>query len=132
MKKEILQQFIDTGNAGYFIAQRKQSNFGKGTDDYTALFITPEVDRKYWNKKVGEMSFDEVEAFNSEEIKTNLHLGKSYGPFQFGVYRNQIVNMTEVTCDSWDLIFKCRELKISDYYKVIELMKELTELEKPL
>jgi hypothetical protein len=126
MDKTILQKFIDeSGN--YLIGQRFVEGMGasRGNDTWEAIFLTPDVKREYWVKDIGKMTYDEVEAFASEELKTIIHLGKNYPPFQYGIRRKDFIALEKVTCPAMELIVKCYQENISDYYKVLEVMKSL-------
>ena len=126
MKKEILQQFIDY-NGKYLIGHRYTKSFRSSSDDtWEAVFIAPDVSRDYWIEDIGKMSFDEVAKFADEEIRTIIHLGNNYSPFQYGIRRKDFIDLKEVTCKPMDLIVKCYNENINDYYKVIEAMKSLT------
>jgi len=124
MEKDVLQKMIDS-NGRYLIANRRGSD-----GDQQAIFIGPNVSREYWVDDIGKLPYDDVQRFAKEELMTIIHLGSEYGPFQYGIYRDQITQVTEVTCESMKLIVHCYQNKIRDYYKVLEAMKLLTEEEK--
>lgn len=127
IRKDVLQKFIDeSGN--YLLGQRYVEGMGalQGKDEWYAVFLSPNIDRELWGKKVGELPYDTVEAFAEKEIMTNLHLGGTYPPFQYGIRYKDFISLEKVTCDSNTLINKCYQEKIKDYYKVIEVMNELT------
>lgn len=126
MDKTILQKFIDE-NGNYLIGQRFVKGMGasRGNDTREAIFLAPDVKREYWVEDIGKMTYDEVEAFASEELKTIIHLGKNYPPFQNGILRKDFITLEKVTCPAMELIVKCYQENISDYYKVLEVMKSL-------
>lgn len=128
MDKTILQKFIDE-NGNYLIGQRFVEGMGaaRGNDTWEAIFLAPDVKREYWVEDIGKMTYDEVEAFASEELKTIIHLGKSYSPFQYGIRRKDFITLEKVTCPAMELIVKCYQENISNYYKVLEAMKSLTK-----
>jgi hypothetical protein len=127
MRKDVLQKFIDE-NGNYLIGQRYVEGFGasRGKDSWEAIFLAPGVSRDYWVDDIGKMSYDEVVRFGDEEIQTIIHLGNNYQPFQFGIRRKDFTQLEKVTCKPMELIIKCYQENISDYYDVIKLMKELT------
>lgn len=128
IRKDILQKFIDE-NGNYLIDQRMISRWGhtRLEDEYYGMFLSPNVDRAYSGKKIGEMPFDDVERLANTEIMTNIHLGGTYPPFQYGILAKNFICLEKVTCDPQELIHECYVQKIKDYYKAIELMKKLTE-----
>ena len=129
IRKDVLQKFIDeSGN--YLLGERYIEGFGRSKDEWHAVFLSPSVDRDLWDKKIGEMPYDTVEAFAEKEIMTNLHLGGTYPPFQYGIRYRDFISLEKVTCNANELINKCYQEKIKDYHKVVELMKELTPKEK--
>ncbi len=126
INKDILQKFIDeSGN--YLIGNRYVEGMGasKGKDEWYAVFLSPNIDRNLWDKKIGELPFDTVESFAEKEIMTNIHLGGTYSPFQYGIRYKDFISLEKVTCDSNELIDVCYKEKITDYYRVLEKMKEL-------
>lgn len=128
INKDILQQFIDeSGN--YLIGNRYVEGFGasRGKDEWYAVFISPNIDRELWDKKIGELPYDTVNNFASKEIMTNLHLGGSYPPFQYGIRYGDFIALKKVDCNSNELIDICYKEKITDYYKVVEKMEELSK-----
>ena len=128
LRKEILQKFIDE-SGHYLIGQRFVEGFGasQGKDEWYAVFVSPNVDRDLWDKKVGELPFDIVENFAEKEILTNIHLGGTYPPFQYGIRYKDFINLEKITCNANELIDKCYQEKITDYYKILEVMKELKQ-----
>ena len=128
MKRNILQKFI-SNNGEYLIGHRYVKGYGAscGKDNWEAILLAPDVDREYWVDDIGKLSFDKVEKFSKEEIKSIIHLGNNYSPFQYGIKREDFIELIKITCKPMDLIVKCYQENISDYYKVIEVMKELTE-----
>lgn len=129
MKKEILQKFISE-NRNYLIGYRYVEGIGasRGEDTWEAIFLSPNVKREYWVEDIGKMTFDEVTAFADEELQTIIHLGNNYAPFQYGIRRKDFIALEKVTCRPMDLIAKCYQEDISDYYKVLEVMKALTDI----
>lgn len=127
MKKDILQKFIDE-NGNYLIGQRFVEGMGasRGNDTWEAIFVAPDVKREYWVEDIGKMTYDEATAFADEELKTIIHLGKNYSPFQYGIRRKEFITLEKVTCPAMELIVKCYQEDISDYYKVLEIMKSLS------
>ena len=125
IRKDILQKFIDE-NGNYLLGEKYTDGFGRNKDEWHAVFISPNIDRDLWGKKIGELPYDTVEAFAEKEIMTNLYLGETYPPFQFGIRYRDFISLEKVTCNPNDLINKCYQEKIKDYHKVVELMKELT------
>jgi hypothetical protein len=126
MRIDILQKFIKE-NGEYLIGNRYIEGMGasRGQDRWEAILLTPDVDREYWVDDLGEMPFNKVESFANEEIKTIIHLGRTYQPFQYGIRRKDFINLEKVTCKPMELVVKCYEENISDYYKIIEAMREL-------
>lgn len=127
MKKDILQKFIDN-NGDYLIGQRYTKGWKHNPDTWETVFLSPTIDRKLLGKKIGELPFDLVEEFNDSEIRENIFAGKSYNPFQWGIKIGHFICLEKVTCNLNELIHKCYEEDITDYYKVIEVMKSLTKI----
>lgn len=127
MRKDILQKFIDeSGN--YLIGKRFVEGMGaaQGKDEWYTVFLSPNVDRELWGKKIGELPYDTVEAFAEKEIMTNVYLGGTHPPFQYGIRHKDFVSIEKVTCNANDLIHKCYQEKITDYFKVLAAMKNLS------
>lgn len=127
MRKEILQQMIEN-NGEYLVGERYIKAYGSSysKDTREAILLSPNIDRKLWNAKIGELPFDLVINFADEEIISTIHLGNEYPPFQFGIKRKDFINLKKVTCKPMELILKCYTEKITDYYKVLEVMEKLT------
>lgn len=128
MKEDILQQFIDeSGN--YLVGQRYVEGMGasRGKDEWYAVFLSPNIDRDLWDKKILDLPYKVVRDFADKEIMTNIHLGGAYPPFQYGIRHKDFISLRKVTCNPNELINKCYQEKIRDYYKVLELMEEMTE-----
>lgn len=127
MKKEILQQFIDQ-DGSYLIGQRYVKGMGaaEGKDEWYAVFLSPNVGRELWNKKVGELPYDVVEEFANREIMTNIHLGGTYSPFQHGIIYKDFISLRKVECNPNELIHRCFTEKLTDYHKILELMEEMS------
>lgn len=126
LRKEILQKFIDeSGN--YLLGQRYVEGLGasQGKNEWYSVFLSPNIDRDLWDKKIGELPYDMVENFADKEILTNIHLGGTYPPFQYGIRYKDFINLEKITCNVNELIDKCYQGKITDYYKILEVMKEL-------
>lgn len=128
MKEDILQQLID-GGGKYFVANRYVEGFGaaRGKDEWQALIIAPDIPRDLWGQKIWDMKYKDAKRFADAEIKTIIHLGKSYQPFQYGIHNKDFIALKEVSCSPMDLVVKCYEEDIKDYYKVIELMESLAK-----
>ena len=128
MNKDILQKFIDEGG-NYLIGNRYVEGFGasRGKDDWYSVFLSPNIDRELWGKKIGELPYDTVEKFANKEIMTNIHLGGIYPPFQYGIRYKDFISLEKVTCNPNKLIDKCYQEKITDYDMVIEAMRTLTQ-----
>jgi hypothetical protein len=127
MKEDILQQFIDeSGN--YLIGQRYVEGMGasEGKDEWYAVFLSPNIDRELWGKKIAELPFRRVMDFADKEIMTNIHLGGTYTPFQYGIKYKDFISLKKITCDVNELLFHCYKEKITDYYKILEIMETLT------
>lgn len=126
MRKEVLQKFIDE-NGNYLVGNRyvEGSGAAAGHNEWHAMFLAPNTTRDLWGKKIGEMPYDTVIEFADREILTNIHLGKSYSPFQYGIRYKDFIDIEKVTCNANELINKCYSEDIKDYHKVIELMKSL-------
>ena len=127
MRKDILQQFIDE-NGEYLIGNRYMEGSGaaRGHDTWEAILVAPDVKREYWVKDIGQLPYDDVEVFANEEIKSIIHFGNNYSPFQYGIRRKDFINLKKITCKPMDLVVKCYQENISDYYKVLEVMESLT------
>jgi len=125
--KDVIQKIIEHDGA-YLIANRYCEGMGasRGKDEWYAMFISIPVPMEMYDKRVDDLSFGMVEKFVETEITTCLHLGKSYPPFQYGIRPKDIIAVEKVTCDSNELIARCYQENIKDYYKVIEIMKEMT------
>lgn len=126
IRKEILQKFIEE-NGEYLIGQRYVKGYRNNDDEWQTFFLSPSVDAKLWNKKIGELPFDIVNDFADKDILTNISLGDLYPPFQYGIRYKDFIALEKVTCKPNELINKCYAEKITDYYKVLELMKELQD-----
>lgn len=126
MNKDILQKFIDN-NADYLIGNRHIKGMGAsiGQDEWEAVLLAPAVKKEFWGKDIGALPYDDVVSFADEEITTIIHLGDTYSPFQYGIKRKDFVNLEIVTCKPMDLIVRCHQGKINDYYEVLEVMKSL-------
>jgi hypothetical protein len=131
IRKDILQKFIDEGD-DYLIGNRYVEGMGasRGKDDWYAVFLSANIDRELWGKKIGELPYNTVENFAEKEIMTNLHLGGTYPPFQYGIRYKDFISLEKVTCNSNELINKCYQENIKDYYEVVKIMKELTQKDK--
>lgn len=127
INKDILQKFIDE-NGNYLIGQRYVEGMcaSKGKDQWYAVFLSPNISRDLWGKKIGELPYDTVEAFAEKDIMTNIHLGGTYPPFQYGIRYKDFISLEKVTCNANELINKCHQEKITDYYKIIEVMRGFT------
>lgn len=130
MEEDILQQFIDSSGK-YLIGQKYVKGFGAmdGKDEWYAVFLSPNIDRELWDKKIVDLPYKVVKAFAQKEILTNIYLGDVYPPFQYGVRYKDFTSLREVTCVPNELIYKCYKENITDYYKVLEVMEELTKKE---
>lgn len=128
MNKQILQKFIDN-NGEYLLGQRYIKGYGAshGNDTWEAILLAPNVSREYWTDNIGTLPWDEVEKFANEEIKTIVHLGDTYAPFQYGIRYKDFIELTKVTCKPMDLVVKCYSENITDYYKIKKIMEELTK-----
>lgn len=129
--KQVLQTLLDS-NGEYFVVQRHTSGWKEGSDEWKAVFISPSIPRDLWGAKIGELPYDAVEQFANTDIMTNIYLGSDYPPFQYGLRYCELNAATKVTCNPNELIHLCHTQKLSDYYKILEVMAELTEDEKPL
>lgn len=127
MKEDILQELID-GGGKYFVANRYVEGAGaaRGKDEWQALIIAPDIPRELWGLKIMDMPYKDAKRFMEAEIKTIIHLGKTYQPFQYGIRNKDFISLKEVTCPPMELIVKCYQDDIKDYYKVVELMETLT------
>jgi len=126
MNKDILQKFVQF-NGDYLLGQKYTKSFrGSNEDTLEAILLTPDVDREYLVEDIGKLPFDSIEKFANQEIKTIIHLGKEYGPFQYGTQRKDFITLEKITCPAMDLVVRCYNEKITDYHKAIEIMKELT------
>lgn len=127
IRKDVLQKFIDKGGK-YLIGQRyvKGAGSSQGKDEWYTVFISPNIDRELWDKKIGELPYDVVYNFAQKDILTNIHLGGTHPPFQYGIRYGDFIYIEEVTCDSQELLNRCFQEKRTDYYEVLKIMKELT------
>jgi len=105
MKKDILQQLIDN-NGEYLIGNRFIKGMGasEGKDTWEAILLAPDVDREYWVPDIGKLPYDVVDKFANDEIKSIIHLGNNYSPFQYGIRRRDFIQLKKVTCK----VKKCR------------------------
>lgn len=132
MDTHILQKFIDL-NHKYLLGQRRiKYHRSDMDDDYQTILLAPDVSREYWVDDIGQMPFNDVKRFSDEELRTIIHIGKEYSPFQYGVSRGSFIALQEITCNPMELVVKCYQEDISDYYKVIEVMESLTANNKSL
>jgi hypothetical protein len=127
IRKDILQKFIDE-DGNYLICQRYIEHYGRCENEFQAVFVSPNIDRELWGKKIGELSFDTVYGFAKKAIITNIHLGGTYQPFQHGILYGDFVFAEKLTCNANRLIHACYEEEITDYYKVLEKMKQFTDV----
>ncbi len=125
MNKDILQELINF-NGEYVIGNRYTRGFNRCPDTWEAILLAPDVGRKYWVDDIGMLPFNDVVEFAEEEIKSIIHLGKEYSPFQYGIKRKSFIKITKCTCKPMDLVVRCYNEDVRDYYKVLEIMKELT------
>jgi hypothetical protein len=125
MKKDILQKFI-LFNGEYVIGNRCVESMCEALNSRDTILLAPDVDREYWVDDIGKLPFDTVVKFANEEIKSIIHLGKSYQPFQYGVQRKDFIQLEKVTCKPMELIIRCYNDNVKDYNKVLKIMKELT------
>ncbi len=127
INKDILQKFID--NSGeYLLVNRYKEGFGasQGKDEWEAIVMSPNVDRKLWGKKVGEMPFDDVEQFANQDIRSCIHLGNTYSPFQYGIYHKDMIDVFVLKdIKIMDFIFRCYSDNITDFWKAKELAESL-------
>ena len=130
MEEDILQQFIDS-SGDYLIGQRYVKGMGasSGKDDWYAVFLSPNIDRELCGKKIVDLPYGVVKDFAEKEIMTNIHLGDTYPPFQYGIKYKDFISLRKITCDANKLIHRCYKDKIKDYYKILEVMEEMTEKE---
>lgn len=128
IKVEILQKMID-GGGKYFLVNRYVEGMGasRGKDEWYAMVISPNVPRDLWGKKIMELPYKEVVDFSESDLMTNIHLGKTYQPFQYGIKNGDFIDLIEITCRPMELVIKCYEENITDYYKAKEIMKSLTK-----
>jgi hypothetical protein len=125
--KDILQKFIDN-SSDYLIGRRVIHFHVWGTNDTDeAIFLAADIARDMWNVKLGELQYDKVVNFADEEIKTVIHLGKDYSPFQYGIRRKDFMQLMTVTCNPNKLIHECYINNVSDYYEVVKIMEKLTK-----
>ena len=128
MRKDILQKFIQL-NGEYAIGNRYVEGYGSSKSYWETILLAPDVDRDYWVDDIGKLPFDDVEKFANSEFKTIIHLGKSFAPFQYGIRRKDFIAIEKVTCPPMELVIRCYNDDVKDYYKVLEIMKELTKKE---
>lgn len=124
IRKDILQKFIDE-NGNYLIGQRYIKDWNGNKDEWQTYFISPNIDRELWDKKIGELPFDVVDNFANKDIMTNICLGDIYAPFQYGIRYKDFIHLEKVICKPNELINRCYKENITDYYKVLKLMKEI-------
>lgn len=130
IRPDILQKIVDL-DGKYLIVQRFINGFYRRDDEWETLFISPNVPRKFWDKKITDMSYADVEAFANQEVYSNIHLGNTYPPFQHGMRYGDFINVTPFEgSDAFEFIVECHVNKITDYYKVLELMKLRNEQKK--
>lgn len=127
IKKDVLQQLINN-NGEYFIAERFIEGMGaaRGKDERKALFISPNIPRELWDKNLHDLAFSAVDTLINTDLLTNIYLGQKYPPFQWGVKYGELINVAKVTCKPNELIYKCYIENITDYWKVLTAMEELT------
>lgn len=125
MREQILQTLID-GGGKYFLAERYIQGFNHRKDTWEALIIAPDVPRDLWGKKIMEMPYKEVVKFADAEIKSTIHLGKSYQPFQYGIHNKDFISLKEITCPPMELVVKCYQEDEKDYHKIVKIMENLT------
>jgi len=125
MRKDILQKFIDEGDS--YLIGLKHTDFLNGKSEQYAIFLSPDIDRELWDKKIGELTYNIVENFANKEIITNIYLGREFPPFQRGLRYKDIIILEKVTCNANELIHKCYTENITDFYKIKELMEELNK-----
>lgn len=123
MREQILQKLID-GGGKYFIANRYIEDRNGG--DWESLVIAPDVSRELWGKQILELPYKDVRNFADKEIKTIIHLGKTYQPFQYGIRNKDFIDLEEITCPPMELVVKCYIENIKDFHEVRKLMKTLT------
>lgn len=126
IRKDILQKLIDEGGS-YLLVNRYLEGFGasKEKGEWQALIISPNIPMKYWDKKIGELPFDMVKELADTDSRSCIHLGKTYSPFQYGVYYKDFIQVEKLDCPIMELILRCYQEDITDYYKALEIAKEL-------
>lgn len=88
MNTQVLQELID-GAGKYFLANRRVDGF-RNDDTREALLIAPHADRELWNTKIEDLPYKVVAKFAHSELKTTIHLGKTYAPFQYGIRNEEL------------------------------------------
>lgn len=130
LRTDILQELIDSSGE-YLIVNRYLEGAGasRGKDEWQALFVAPNIPHELLGQKIVDMPYKIVEKFANTDSRSCIHFGKTYSPFQYGIYYKDFISTKKVTCKSMDLIVQCYNEDITDYYKVVELMEKLTEKE---
>lgn len=118
---QVLQQIVDN-NGNYLVGQRVDS-----FKESYAVFFSPNIEHSLIKAKVEELPYKIVDKFASSDVITNLFLGDYHPPFQWGIRYGEFINVEQVTCNSWELIIKCHQEKIRDYWEVTKLIKDLTK-----
>ena len=127
IRKDVLQKLIDEGGS-YLLVNRYIEGLGaaQGKDEWQALIISPNIPREYWDKKIGELPFDLVEKLAETDSRTCIHLGKTYSPFQYGIYYKDFIQVEKLDCPIMELILRCYKEDIKDFHKALEIAKDLT------
>lgn len=130
IRKDILQKIIDHSGA-YLLVNRYVEGMGasRGKDEWHAMFVSIPIERELYEQKVDDLKYSQVEKLAEKEIVTCIHLGKSYPPFQWGIRVKDLIDVEKITCDSNELINRCYQEDIKDYWKAKEIMVELTKKE---
>lgn len=124
--KNTLQLIVD--NCGNYLIGKRKISDGRGGYDFDAVFFSPNLPVNWTGKvQVGELKYDEVIKFAETDIRSVLHLGSEYGPFQYGIYYKDIVDVAVCTVKSMDLIVHCYNNDIKEYYEVLKAMKHLPQ-----
>lgn len=126
IKIDILQQLIDHGGE-YLLANRYLEGMGasRGKDTWETLVIAPDVPRELWGKKLQDEPFKIVDSFANQEIKTIIHLGKNYSPFQYGIRNKDFISLEKIECVPMELVVRCWNENETDYYKIVTMMDEM-------
>lgn len=124
---DILQKLIDN-NGEYLLVQRYTKSYNQMSDDtWETLLVSPNIPYELQGKKLVDEPYKVVEKFSDTDARSCIHLGDNYSPFQYGMYYKDFIHAEKIDCKIMELITKCYTENITDYWKVLDVVKGLTK-----